>query len=386
MREQPDHPEPIRLSAPRARGEVFTKLMKIPGVQLIYVSALACTRHRNIDFIQMQRAGRLSFLLFREVDMITGDYITKTKEAAAEITAERSPTGIILLTGCQSALLSTDYQLLSEEIEQEIGVPVRVHDGCRLCGFDEETGSSIDQLLYAFLRPSEKSGERSVNLLGSAEPDEGGELFAFLETAGVRKINRLAACKSFAQYQEMGRAHLNILTSPRDVPIGEHLRETLGIPWVCLGGIYDGAELEASYQTLAQVLHAPIDATPWKNQLTEKLRAVRERAGERPIAVEGDAELAKWLLNAGFAVERLSLNPHQGLTREQRAWFAEHAKGLSLESPGKGGGHGPGGGRGRGHGPQGPGAKAPERLKIGYAGSLAVLESLERSMGGARGE
>lgn len=409
MREHSDHADVIRLSSPRAGGEVFTKLMKIPGVQMIYVSALACTRHRSVDFIRMQRAGRLSFLMFSEVDMVTGDYITKTKDAAAEIAAERSPTGIILLTGCQSALLSTDYKLLSEEIEQETGVPVRVHDGCRLCGFDEEEGgsSAVDRLLYAFLTPGGKSEELSVNILGSAEPDESGELFSILEKAGVKKINRLAACKTFVDYQEMGRAHLNILTSPQDAAIGEHLRETLGIPWVCLGGLYDRAELAASYRKLAEALGSSIDTSAWEDKLAEKLGSVKEKAGACPIAVEGDAEMAKWLLRAGFSVESLRLNPHQGLTPEQRAWFAENAKDLKIETSGKGGpgggGHGgkpggPGGGRGPGgHSggrggkpggpgggrPQGSGAKGPDRLKLGYAGSMAVLEALENSLGGA---
>lgn len=392
MRERTDRPNPIRLSSPQAGGGVFTKLMKIPGVQLIYVSALACTRHRNLDFIQMQRAGRLSFLLFSEVDMITGDYITKTQDAAAEITAERNPTGIILLTGCQSALLSTDYKLLSEEIEQKIGIPVRVHDGCRLCGLDEETGgsSSVDRLLYAFIRPDGKSEEISVNILGSAELDEDNELFSVLDAAGVQKINRLSSCKNFEEYQEMGRARLNILTSPQDTAIGEHLQETLGIPWVCLGGIYDCAELAVSYQKLAEILGVHIDISAFQDRLAEKLRTVREKIGAHPITVEGDAEMAKWLLRSGLSVESLSFNPHQGLTPEQRAWFEAHAAGCRIESFGKGGsgggrGRGPGGGPNRGpgggRGPQG--AKGPERLRIGYAGSMAVLESLENGTGGA---
>ncbi|MGN0967993.1 MAG: nitrogenase component 1 [Oscillospiraceae bacterium] len=384
MREHTDRAQPIRLSSPRAGAEVFTKLMKIPGVQMIYVSALACTRHRSVDFIRMQRAGRLSFLMFSEVDMITGDYITKTKDAAAEIAAERSPTGIILLTGCQSALLSTDYKLLSEEIEQETGVPVRVHDGCRLCGFDEEEGgsSAVDRLLYAFLTPGGKSAELSVNILGSAEPDEDGELFSILKDAGVQKINRLAACKTFADYQEMGRAHLNILASPQDAAIGEHLRETLGIPWVCLGGLYGGTELETAYQTLGTALGTPIDISEPMNRLADKLRSVREKAGTRPIAVEGDAEMARWLLREGFSVESLRLNPHQGLTPEQRAWFAENAKDLPVEAAGKGGRGGKPGGHGGGR-PQDSGAKGPARLKLGFAGSLAVLEALENGLGGA---
>lgn len=407
MFEHNNRDELIRLAPPKARGEVFTKLMKIPGVQMIYVSALACTRHRNIDFIEMQRKGRLSYLLFNEVDMITGDYITKTKDAAAEIAAERNPSGIILLTGCQSALLSTDYKLLTEEIEQEIGVPIRVHDGCRLCGFDEENGaaSSIDQLLYSFLRPAEKSEELSVNILGSAVPDEGSELFAILETAGVKKVNRLSACKTFADYQEMAQAHLNILTSPQDLEIGQYLQETLGTPYVCLGGIYDSASLEQAYDTLGKVLNCSIDLSAMKAQLEDKLQTLKQAVGARSIAVEGDAELAKWLLCEGFCVVSLSMGHHQGLTPEQRAWFAENAKNLRVEGSGHGGpkgGRGPGGPGGRGGhggpggpggrgghgGPGGPGGKrgtggpGAAALKIGFAGSIAALDNLEHSMGG----
>lgn len=392
MRNSTDRIDPIRLSSPRAGGEVFTKLMKIPGVQMIYVSALACTRHRNIDFIRMQRAGRLSFLLFSEVDMVTGDYITKTKDAAAEIAAERQPTGIILLTGCQSALLSTDYKLLSQEIEQEIGVPVRVHDGCRLCGFDEEKGgsSAADQLLYAFLRPDARSEAPSVNILGSAEPDPDSELFSILKAAGVQTVNWLSGCKTFAQYQQMARAHLNILASPQDLPIAEQLQESLGIPWVCLGGIYSCADLAASYQKLGELLSCSVDFAPAQERSAKKLQEVRQLLGARSIAVHGDGEIAKWLLQEGFLVESLLLNPHQGLTPQLRAWFEKNAENCRIELAGRGGAGKPGGDHGPGAPRSGggrPGAPRPDQsagpLKLGFAGSIAVLEALEQGMGGA---
>jgi len=392
LREYTEPSNPICLTSPRARGEVFTKLLRIPNVQLIYVSALACTRHRSIDFIEMQRKGRLSFLLFNEVDMITGDYIDKTKQAAAEIAAERNPSGIILLTGCQSALLSTDYKLLSEEIEQEIGVPVRVHDGCRLCGFDEEAGgsSAIDQMLYAFIRPSEKSVEPSVNILGSTDLDESSELFSILNAAGVRKIHRLSACKTFADYQQMGTAHVNIITSAQDMEIGAHLEETLGIPWVCLGGIYDGAELEASYIKLARILGTEIDTSVFRSKLAAALQSAKASAGDTPITVEGDVELTKWLLSEGFRVESLRLNPHQGLSSDQRSWFEQHAPGLRVEGAKRGGpgGHGKPGGHGgeRGRGKPGGKPQSGAEIKPGFAGSLSALNQLIHSTGGAHHE
>lgn len=398
-----EHVKPVRLAAPRGRAEVFTKLARVPGIQMIYVSALACTRHRTVDFVELQRMGRLSFLTFSEVDMITGDYIQKARDAAAEIAAERSPSGIVLLTGCQSALLSTDYKLLSEEIEQEIGVPVRVHDGCRLCGFDEENGgsSAIDKLLYSFLLPAPRSGEPTVNLLGTARVDESGELFSVLSAAGVKKINRLSACRTFEDYQEMSRAHVNILTTPQDIPIGQWLEETLGIPFVCLGGVYDGGELAAAYRKLGELLGAQPDVAAAGEELARTLSAVRTAADGRGIAVEDDAELAKWLVCEGFSVESLQMGHHQGLSPEQKSWFSEHAPALRVagEQRGKPGGPGgPGGGRGPG-GPGGgrpggghpgkPGGRpegkrpgAPEAAKLGYQGALAVLDALKTAMEG----
>jgi len=396
----------------------------------------------------MQRQGRLSYLLFDEIDMITGDYINKTRAAAAQIAAARNPTGIILLTGCQSALLSTDYGLLTQEIEGELGIPVRVHDGCRLCGFDEEAPSAgtgtLNQLLYDFIRPGGKSGAPSVNILGTAELDTHSELFSVLEAAGVKRINCLAACKSREDYQEMGRAHLNIVVSAQDMPIGPYLQERLGIPWVGLGGIYDADELARAYEKLGAALGAAIDVAPFKNKLDEKLQAVKSAVGGRAIAVDGDAEMARWLLNAGFSVTGLSLPSRQGLTQAQRGWFEENATNLKIERSGRGGGNGGGrgggyggekgrdgggkgrgggygdvegayGGRGgaassrrtdagfgykgaaaggrragsyggsdmgRGRGQRERGARDAARIKAGYAGSMEILSSLERIAGG----
>ena len=379
----------ITLSSRRGKGEVFTKLGRIPGAQMIYVSALACTRHRNVDFISLQRQGRLSFLMFDEVDMVTGDYIGKTKQAAAEIAAERKPTGIVLLTGCQSALLSTDYKLLSDEIAQEIGVPVRVHDGCRLCGFDEEEGgpSAVDKILYDFILPAEKSSAPSVNILGTGTVDERCELPDVLNRAGVDTVRSLNGCRSWADYQAMGSAHVNIITTPKDTELAVYLEEKLGIPWVCLGGIYSAADLTAAYAKLGELLNCPISLSQQAEKLKQQLEQAKVMTEGKTITVEDDGELAKWLFTEGFPVTNLKLNPHQGVTKELRLWLEE--QGIRVESAmrgpgGKGGRPGGPGGPGNGR-PGGPGGKPggrPETLSLGYAGALAALNQLMRSAGG----
>ena len=379
----------VTLSSRRGKGEVFTKLGRIPGAQMIYVSALACTRHRNIDFIALQRQGRLSFLTFDSIDMITGDYIDKTKQAAAEITAERAPTGLVLLAGCQSALLSTDYRLLAEEIEEETGVPVRVHDGCRLCGFDEEEGgpSAVDKILYDFILPAEKSAAPAVNILGTGPVDEHCELLSLLESAGVHTVRTLNGCRSWEDYQAMGSAWVNIITTPKDTEPAVCLEEKLGIPWVCLGGIYSADDLTAAYEKLGGILGHGFDLSGQAAALTAALEQTKPAVEGKTVTVEDDGELAKWLLGEGFPVTAVKLNPHQGITKEQRRWLEEH--GVSVENPIRGGKGGPGGRPGDPDGPGRSGGKPggkpggrPGSIKLGFAGAMDALNNLKRSAGG----
>ena len=372
----------VTLPSRRGKGEVFTKLGRIPGAQMIYVSALACTRHRNIDFITLQRQGRLSFLMFDGIDMVTGDYIDKTKQAAAEIAAERSPTGLVLLAGCQSALLATDYKLLAKEIEEETGVPVRVHDGCRLCNFDEEEGgpSAVDKILYDFIAPVQKSSEPSVNILTSGTVDERCELPSLLSQAGVSAVRTLDSCRTWADYQTMGSAWVNIITTPKDTELATYLEDKLGIPWVCLGGIYSVDDLTVSYQKLGSILNHTFDLSEQTAKLTDLLADTKSAAEDKTITVEDDGELAKWLLTEGYPVTAVKLNPHQGITNEQRRWLDDH--GVKIENPMRGGKGRPGGPGGKPGRPGGKPGRHPESLKLGYAGALEALHTLKRSAGG----
>ncbi len=384
-----DLSSPIRLSAaPERRGEIFTKLLQVPGLQVIQFSALACARHKNTELISMQRRGRLSFLLLSEVDVVTGDYLNKIAQAAEEIVRARGATGVALLTGCQTALLSTDYRLLEQELSEQVGVPVRVHDGCRLCGMDEAgpDESGVDGLLYDFLPPTQTDGEAAVHLIGERVPEADSQVSLFLSQCGSPRLLRLADCADWEDYRRLGQARVNLLLSPAHKGIGEKLEQRLGIPYVCLGGVYCPDELETDFQKLGQLLGAQPDVSSWREPVEQRLTQVRQLVGRRPIFIDGDPELARWLLREGFQVAGLTTGFRQGLTRQQAQWFWENAPSLSIRSTGPGGHGGHGGqrpaSRSDGHRPEHgarPGVSAPP---LGFAASLDALNRLAAAAGG----
>ncbi|MCD8004327.1 MAG: hypothetical protein LUE91_01500 [Oscillospiraceae bacterium] len=406
-----DRSAPIRLSAaPGGRGEVFTKLLQVPGLQIIQFSALACARHKSAELVSMQRRGRLSFLLLSEVDVVTGDYLNKIAQAVEEIVRSRGAAGVALLTGCQTALLSTDYRLLEQELSAQAGVPVRVHDGCRLCGMDEAgpDASGVDGLLYEFLSPAQTGGEPAVHLIGKRIPEEDSQVSAFLSRCGAPRLLRLAGCESWEDYQRLAQAKVNLLLSPAHRGIEEALERRLGISYVCLGGVYCPDELEADFQKLGRLLGAQPDVSSWREPVERRLAQVKKLVGRRPIFIDGDAELARWLLREGFQVAGLTTAFRQGLTRQQAQWFRENAPSLPIQNTGPGerggghgevcGGHGGGYGQGRGggavgrrggheeHGQAGGrrGRPGGSPQPLGFAASLNALNRLAAAAGGER--
>lgn len=119
------------------------------GVFEIYMGSLSCMRHRGQEFYELQQQGRLAFLIMDEVDFVTGAYIDTIKKASHEIFLKRKPRALRISAGCQGTLLSTDYDMLADELTQELGIEVIVDKNCHLTGFNgynKGTGWSHDRL------------------------------------------------------------------------------------------------------------------------------------------------------------------------------------------------------------------------------------------------
>lgn len=101
----------------------------------IYMGALSCMRHRGEEFYELQQQGKLAYLILNEIDYITGDYLEKLKDAARLVKQKHEPKVINIAAGCQGTLLSTDYDMLKAELEEELGIPVLVDKNCHLLGF-----------------------------------------------------------------------------------------------------------------------------------------------------------------------------------------------------------------------------------------------------------
>lgn len=82
------------------KGEGYSVLVQEPGTHLLFIGSYSCTRHKGTEKLQLQRAGKLTFLCLQDIDWITGAYLQEIEEAAEAVAALHRPKKLILFAGC----------------------------------------------------------------------------------------------------------------------------------------------------------------------------------------------------------------------------------------------------------------------------------------------
>ena len=113
-----------------------------PDAQLLFVGALSCTRHRGFQMGDLMREGRMAVLCPTAADFATGRYLHQIVEAMEELHQERGTKEFVLMYGCQCALLSTDFDLIAQELKEKHGITLTIHEHCHLCRTEEDDGPS----------------------------------------------------------------------------------------------------------------------------------------------------------------------------------------------------------------------------------------------------
>ena len=105
-----------------------------PNAMLLFVGALGCTRHRADQMGDLMRAGRLALLCPTATDYATGRYLHQIVDAMVELSQERGIKECVVMYGCQWAVLSTDFDMIAQELKDDHGITAILDATCHLCG------------------------------------------------------------------------------------------------------------------------------------------------------------------------------------------------------------------------------------------------------------
>lgn len=104
-----------------------------PNAMLLFVGAANCARHRADQLGALMREGRLALLCPTAADYATGRYLHQIVDAMVELSQARSVTEFVVMYGCQWAVLSTDFEMITQELNSH-GITAALDATCHLCG------------------------------------------------------------------------------------------------------------------------------------------------------------------------------------------------------------------------------------------------------------
>jgi nitrogenase molybdenum-iron protein alpha/beta subunit len=305
--------------------------MLIPEIHQLFVCPFACGRHGAIGAMVHGYKDRLSYLFIDEGDIVSGGYEQLIIDGVDELLDSiKRPRALLIVVSCLDDLLGTDHEVFLKELRlRHPDVKFGLGHMNPISGEGKlPPAVNIQRSLYGFLEPSSRR-LRQVNILGQNVPPERGDLHEFLEGMGY-ETRVIGECKTFDEYLELSSSVLDIVAHPVTRAAAREMKERLGIEWTFAPVSFDGAEIEAYYRAIAEILGEPFhfDLGPWKESLAESLEGTREAVGGREISVDDSAtlrpfSLGKLLLENGFRVVRICADECPEFEKDSLSWLME---------------------------------------------------------------
>lgn len=252
----------------------------LPEAIMLMVSPACCGRHGAIAGKVAGFADRMCYMHMDDVDVVTGRYLARIKDAAEDIcrSVKPRPKALMICTSCVDTLLGTDLESICREIERSCCIPVVparmdpiTRDG------KKPPMASIQQSLYYCLKRSD-TREDAVNLLGNFVPiDDDCELADILKQAGIYHINQISACKTFEEYMKMGEARMNLVLTPLALAAAEDLKQRLGIPFHRVEHCYEISSIKLQYQLLSEALDFDCNDSEYHDEALETMKLFASR-------------------------------------------------------------------------------------------------------------
>ncbi|MBT9165808.1 MAG: Light-independent protochlorophyllide reductase subunit B [Chloroflexi bacterium] len=304
----------------------------VPESVMLFVSPAGCGRHGAIAGIQLGFKKRLFLLYLGEVDIVTGQHMERIPQAVADIlaTAQRRPKALLICATCVDALLGSDYDGLTRQLEAEHKIPVRI---CHMdpIAMDGKTPPplTVQEAVYSFLQPSRQK-EPAVNIIGNFAPiDAESEFYDVMADAGIGAVRHIAACSSLEEFQLMSRSTHNVLIKQGGRLAVRQMQERLGIPF-CFAPVAYGLETIAqTYHTLGEFLGVELCTERYREEAEEAINSYQSALGPLSVAVGSTAnaspfELARALTEYGFRVRYVFADLILDFDVEHVEWLKHH--------------------------------------------------------------
>lgn len=334
--------------------------MLMPEAIQIYVCADNCMRGVVLTAAEMNAADRFSFVTVEEENLLNGNLEDVTIEGVTDVLnkLEKKPKAVLLFTVCLHHFLGCDLDRVYEELGTRF--PEIVFVRCFMDPIMQKHGLTPDQKLRkAMYDPliTKEPDPLTVTLVGSDFVlDESSDIKRLLKSTG-HTLRELPACKTWAEYQQLGSAEIFVSCYPPAKYGAAMLTERLNRTHLYLPGCFDYEEIKEEIRNLIKELQAGWSREDTSNTkcadiTSEEIEAFCQREitlcedsinhaksiiGGTPVVLDylyhpRPLGLAKLLLEHGFHVTTVYLDSISPEEKPAFDWLKLHHPDLELRA------------------------------------------------------
>ena len=334
--------------------------MLMPEAIQIYVCADNCMRGVVLTAAEMNAADRFSFVTVEEENLLNGNLEDVTIEGVTDVLnkLEKKPKAVLLFTVCLHHFLGCDLDRVYEELGTRF--PEIVFVRCFMDPIMQKHGLTPDQKLRkAMYDPliTKEPDPLTVTLVGSDFVlDESSDIKRLLRSTG-HILRELPACKTWAEYQQLGSAEIFVSCYPPAKYGAAMLTERLNRTHLYLPGCFDYEEIKEEIRNLIKELQAGWSREDTSNTkcadiTSEEIEAFYQREitlcedsinhaksiiGGTPVVLDylyhpRPLGLAKLLLEHGFHVTTVYLDSISPEEKPAFDWLKLHHPDLELRA------------------------------------------------------
>ncbi len=337
-------PEPFRqgleYSSP-ARGpwNIAHTGMLIPEAHEIFICAASCLRGVVLSAAEMGTQERFSTVAVREKDLLDGDMEELVIDGVTDIIEKLPvrPPAVLVYTSCVHHFTGCDLDMIQRRISERF--PDIDFVDCYMNPIMRKSGLTPDQKmraqLYALLHKRPLRPDAAAIIGNDFPTDEASDLMELLKGNGL-KVHEITSCRTYEEYQEMAESSYYISYYPAAAAGGEILEKRLGGKHFYLPFSFDGDEIEAGFAALSSFLGVPMpDFSEKRAAVKHALAQTLETVGSTPVVIDytfcpRPLGLARFLLDAGFCVERVYVDCISGEEKRDFVYLQENYPDLTL--------------------------------------------------------
>ena len=289
----------------------------VPECHEVFVCAANCLRGVVLTAAEMGTIGQFSTVTIKENNVLDGNMEELLIDGVTSIIKKlkKKPRAVLVYTSCIHHFMALDLEHCYKTLRKRF--PKIKFTDCYMNPIMRKSGMTPDELmrrqLYSLIDKTDKK-DNGINILGNNyATDESSDLVRLIRSSKY-KLRDITYCKTFDEYEEMGKSRFNIAYLGVAKKGLYDISNKLDQEAIFLPISYDPNTIKELMKILADTIGVDIKKFDFKDkEALSKLEEAKKLIGNTAIAIDytftpATLSLAKLLLDYGFNVKKIYID------------------------------------------------------------------------------